>query len=149
MTTAIDQTQAQHDKTTVAEALAVLDRFMVALNAGNEPALLAMLHFPHYRLGGGRMRVWDQPNAYLGDFSPVPARTGTTADGIFARLSPPAPRRCTWTCNSPAIAPTKHSTRFHAVLHERMPVCSGAVVAYRSSFDSPLEQTRFEISVPP
>jgi hypothetical protein len=44
----------------------VLDRFMAALNAGDEPALLATLHFPHYRLAGGRMRVWDQPGAYLG-----------------------------------------------------------------------------------
>ena len=49
-------------------ALAVLDRFMAALNACNEPALLATLHFPHYRLAGGRMRVWDQSGAYLGDF---------------------------------------------------------------------------------
>ena len=46
----------------------MLDRFMAALNAGDEPALLATLHFPHYRLAGGRMRVWDQPGAYLGDF---------------------------------------------------------------------------------
>jgi hypothetical protein len=46
----------------------VLDRFMEALNAGNEPALLATLHFPHYRLAGGRMRVWDRPGGYLGDF---------------------------------------------------------------------------------
>ena len=49
-------------------ALAVLDRFMAALNACNEPALLATLHFSHYRLAGGRMRVWDQSGAYLGDF---------------------------------------------------------------------------------
>jgi len=41
---------------------------MAALNAGDEPALLATLHFPHYRLAGGRMRVWDRPGAYLGDF---------------------------------------------------------------------------------
>ena len=41
---------------------------MTALNAGDEPALLATLHFPHYRLAGGKMRVWDQPGAYLGDF---------------------------------------------------------------------------------
>ena len=52
----------------MAAALATLDRFMAALNAGDEPALLATLHFPHYRLAGGRMRVWDQPGAYLGDF---------------------------------------------------------------------------------
>jgi hypothetical protein len=48
--------------------MAVLDRFMAALNARDEPALLATLHFPHYRLAGGRMRVWEQSGAYLGDF---------------------------------------------------------------------------------
>jgi len=41
---------------------------MAALNSGDEPALLATLHFPHYRLAGGNMRVWDQPGAYFGDF---------------------------------------------------------------------------------
>lgn len=41
---------------------------MVALNARDEPALLATLHFPHYRLAGSRMRVWDRPGVYLGDF---------------------------------------------------------------------------------
>jgi len=41
---------------------------MAALNGGDEPALLATLHFPHYRLAAGKMRVWDQPGAYLGDF---------------------------------------------------------------------------------
>ena len=65
---AIDQTQARPDGAAVGVALAVLDRFMAALNAGDEPALLETLHFPHYRLAGGRMRVWDQPGAYLGDF---------------------------------------------------------------------------------
>ena len=65
---AIDQTQAQPDAAAVTAALAVLDRFMAALNDSDEPALLATLHFPHYRQAGGRMRVWDQPVAYLGDF---------------------------------------------------------------------------------
>jgi hypothetical protein len=41
---------------------------MAALNAGDEPALLATLHFPHYRLAGGGMRVRDQPGSYLGEF---------------------------------------------------------------------------------
>jgi hypothetical protein len=35
----------------------VLDRFMAALNSGAEPALLATLHFPHYQLARGSMRV--------------------------------------------------------------------------------------------
>ena len=67
-TIGIDQTQTQPDKAAIGAALAILDRFMAALNAGDEPALLATLHFPHYRLAGGRMRVWDRPGAYLGDF---------------------------------------------------------------------------------
>jgi hypothetical protein len=41
---------------------------MDALNARDEPALLATLHFPHYRLAGSRMWVWDRPGAYLGGF---------------------------------------------------------------------------------
>jgi hypothetical protein len=41
---------------------------MAALNARDEPALLATLHFPHYRLTRGNLRVWDRPGAYLGDF---------------------------------------------------------------------------------
>ncbi|MBV8090908.1 MAG: hypothetical protein JO139_15320 [Alphaproteobacteria bacterium] len=64
----LDRTQAHPDQAAVSAALAVLDRFMAALNAGDEPALLATLHFPHYRLAGGGMRVWDQPGLYLADF---------------------------------------------------------------------------------
>ena len=65
---AVDQTQAEPDPGAVAAALAVLDRFMRALNAGDEEALLASLHFPHYRLAGGRMQIWETPGPYLGDF---------------------------------------------------------------------------------
>jgi hypothetical protein len=64
----LDRTQAQPDQAAVNAALIVLDGFMAALNAGDEPALLATLRFPHYRLAGGGMRVWDQPGPYLGDF---------------------------------------------------------------------------------
>src|SRR6266478_1267787 len=103
---AIDQTQAQPDEAAVGAALAVLDRFMAALNAGDELALLETLHFPHYRLAGGRVRVWDQPGAYLGDFLARAGATGTTANGIFAESSPPDRPRCIWTYNSPAIAST-------------------------------------------
>jgi hypothetical protein len=67
-TIAIDQTPAKPDGDAEDKAIAVLDRFMAALNAGDETALLATLNFPHCRLAGGRMRVWDQPGAYLGDF---------------------------------------------------------------------------------
>jgi hypothetical protein len=65
---AIDRTQLRPDETAAKAALTVLDDFMAALNAGEEPALLATLHFPHYRLAGSRMRVWDRPGPYLGEF---------------------------------------------------------------------------------
>ena len=64
----IDQTQSRPDQAAVEASLAVLDRFMMALNAGDEPALLATLHFPHYRLAGDGIQVWDRPGSYLGDF---------------------------------------------------------------------------------
>ncbi|MBX9596580.1 MAG: hypothetical protein K2X46_19605 [Roseomonas sp.] len=51
-----------------AEAMAVLDRHMAALNARDAAALAATLHFPHYRLSGGRLRVWETPATYLDDF---------------------------------------------------------------------------------
>jgi len=54
-TIAVDRTQAQPDEAAVGAALTVLDHSMAALNAGDEPALLATLHFPHYRLAEGKM----------------------------------------------------------------------------------------------
>lgn len=52
----------------IAAALDVLDRHIAALNAGDADALAATLHFPHYRLSGTGMRVWQTPNTYLADF---------------------------------------------------------------------------------
>jgi hypothetical protein len=51
-----------------AEALAVLDRHMAALNARDADALAKTLHFPHYRLSGGRLKTWDGPASYFADF---------------------------------------------------------------------------------
>jgi hypothetical protein len=51
-----------------AQAIAVLDEHMAALNAQDNARLCATLHFPHYRLAGGRMQVWDVPDSYLADF---------------------------------------------------------------------------------
>ena len=74
-------------------ALAVLDRFMMtALNAGDEAALLATPHFPHYRLTGGRMRVWDRPGAYLGDFL-APCRRGLAPRRDFRRVIAAGPAK--------------------------------------------------------
>jgi hypothetical protein len=90
---AVDQTQVEPDREAVAAAVAVLDRFMVALNAGDEPALLATLHFPHYRLAGGRMQVWETPGPYLGDFL---ARAGADwhhSDGDFRNVIAAGPTK--------------------------------------------------------
>ena len=52
----------------IAAALDVLDRHFAALNAGDAQALAETLHFPHYRLAGVRMQVWEGPESYLDDF---------------------------------------------------------------------------------
>jgi hypothetical protein len=49
-------------------ALGVLDRHMAALNTRDAPALAGTLHFPHYRLSGGGMRIWETPERYFDDF---------------------------------------------------------------------------------
>jgi hypothetical protein len=59
---------AELDPGAVAAAMAVLDAHIVALNARDERALVATLHFPHFRLTGGRMKVWERPDNYLKDF---------------------------------------------------------------------------------
>ena len=63
-----DRSWAEPHREAVAAALAVLDRFMAALNARDEAALAATLHFPHYRLAAGHMRVWPGPQGYLAAF---------------------------------------------------------------------------------
>ena len=47
---------------------AVMAAHLVALNAQDPDALAATMHFPHYRLSGGMMRVWETPHTYLADF---------------------------------------------------------------------------------
>lgn len=65
----IDATRGEPDAAAAAAAIEILDRFLAALNAGDEPALLATMHFPHYRLAGVTMRVWEKPDeSYLAGF---------------------------------------------------------------------------------
>lgn len=52
----------------IASAMGVLDRHLLALNARDAIGLADTLHFPHYRLAGIRMQVWQTPDTYLGDF---------------------------------------------------------------------------------
>jgi hypothetical protein len=69
-----DATHATPDPAAVAAGIDVLDRFMTALNTRDEAALLATMHFPHYRLAGVTMRVWEKPDA--GYFAAFLARAG-------------------------------------------------------------------------
>ena len=48
--------------------MGVLDRHLAALNSGDAVALAQTLHFPHYRLAGGHMKIWQRPETYLQDF---------------------------------------------------------------------------------
>ena len=52
----------------IRHAMAVMAAHVEALNAGDEEALASTLHFPHYRLSGGILRIWDNPASYLRDF---------------------------------------------------------------------------------
>lgn len=59
---------ASDDPAAVAAAIEVLDRHIAALNAKDDGALAATLHFPHYRLSGAGMRIWESPERYFADF---------------------------------------------------------------------------------
>lgn len=56
------------DDAAIQAARAVLDAHLEALNAHDEIALADTLHFPHYRLSEGQLKVWDHPEAYFSDF---------------------------------------------------------------------------------
>ena len=60
-----DSTQETH---AAAAAMDLLDRHMAALNANDAKALAETLHFPHYRLAGTRMQVWETAETYFRDF---------------------------------------------------------------------------------
>ena len=50
-------------------ALACLDAYMDGLNSGDEAATNAACHFPHVRLAGGKVAVWQRSGDYrLADF---------------------------------------------------------------------------------
>ncbi len=45
-----------------------MEAHFAALNAGDEISLAATLHFPHYRLSSGQMKIWENSDTYLSDF---------------------------------------------------------------------------------
>lgn len=67
----------------VAAAMDVLDRFMTAINTRDTEALLGVLHFPHYRLSQGEMKIWQDTGSYMRDFE---ARAGADwHDSVWLR----------------------------------------------------------------
>ncbi len=51
-----------------AAARAVLDAHIAALNARDETAIAQTLHFPHVRLSGATLKIWETPETYFSDF---------------------------------------------------------------------------------
>ena len=53
----------------LAEAMRVMDAYIDGLNRGDEPAVNDACNFPHVRLAGGKVVVWQNHGDYkLGDF---------------------------------------------------------------------------------
>jgi len=96
----------------------------------------------------GAYSLWDQPGAYLGDFLARASADWHHSEWDFRKVIAAGVAKVHLDVQFTRYRSDKHSTRFNAVLHDRMPVCSGAVVACRSSFDSPLEGDGFEPLVP-
>lgn len=59
---------AQEHQVAVDAALEVMAVHIAGLNARDNDAIAASLHFPHYRLASGRMQVWETKDSYLADF---------------------------------------------------------------------------------
>ena len=52
----------------VAAAKAVMQAHITALNSRDQAAIAATLHFPHVRLSGTTLKIWDSEDTYFGDF---------------------------------------------------------------------------------
>ena len=52
----------------VAAAKAVMQAHITALNSRDQAAIAATLHFPHVRLSGTTLKVWDSEDTYFADF---------------------------------------------------------------------------------
>lgn len=58
-----------------AAALDAVNTFMTAWNSHDPKALAGSLHYPHVRLGGGRVEIWKTPEEFLA--GPEPGRQRT------------------------------------------------------------------------
>ena len=61
-------TQRSTNETAIEAALAVMQAHIDGLNARDEQAIAATLHFPHYRMSGVELKIWQTPDSYFDDF---------------------------------------------------------------------------------
>src|SRR5258707_7657428 len=92
----------------IAAAMGVLDRHLAALNSGDAAALAQTLHFPHYRLAGGRMKIWERPETYLQDFYDRVGHEWHHSAWDFRKPISSVLTKCTSTCSSAGTALTDH-----------------------------------------
>ena len=52
----------------VTTALAVMDAHIAALNSREQSAIAATPHFPHIRLSGSALKIWETEDSYFADF---------------------------------------------------------------------------------
>jgi hypothetical protein len=52
----------------VTAALAVMDAHAAALNSREQTAIASTLHFPHIRLSGTALKIWETEDSYFADF---------------------------------------------------------------------------------
>ncbi len=52
----------------VAAAKAVMQAHITALNSRDQAAIAETLHFPHVRLSGTTLKIWDSEDTYFADF---------------------------------------------------------------------------------
>ena len=92
----------------IAAAMGVLDRHLAALNSGDAFALAQTLHFPHYRLAGGSMKIWERSETYLQDFYVRAGNEWHRSAWDFRIRSVPVQTKCTSTCSLAGTALTDH-----------------------------------------
>lgn len=61
------QVRAGQDRA-IAAAYAVMESHITALNSRDKAAIAATLHFPHIRLSGTELKIWETEETYFTDF---------------------------------------------------------------------------------
>lgn len=61
-------TDTQDRQDAVSAAHAVMDAHIEALNKRDQAGIAATLHFPHIRLSGTALKIWETPDSYFADF---------------------------------------------------------------------------------